>query len=271
MGKVRSLVIAISFAIIFILIMGCAAMAPVTEVSQNPADTIQATQDPDIKLKKFCSSFTAHLPYAPHVAVPMQPSGGYDLDPSEGGYGFGVAIDYTLMPGLRLVLDGTYSTYKRLVAENGVQSTSEWVFEMMDYLDHFTPAWAQDDVFMNMTSTGFKLGLKYGKDIRNFQPWFGLYYGYYSWQCNFLNKDKSSTWGSDEGYVGGLTYAVGIDFHIKGGTNNQDLFILTVFGEGASPVANPEINDLFYTGWTWNNAGGNHIMAPYRLGIALSF
>jgi hypothetical protein len=47
--------------------------------------------------------------------------------------------------------------------------------------------------------------------------------------------------------------------------------MLTVFGEGASPVANPEINDLFYTGWTWNNAGGNHIMAPYRLGIALSF
>jgi hypothetical protein len=62
-----------------------------------------------------------------------------------------------------------------------------------------------------------------------------------------------------------------MDFHLKGGLNDQDLFMITLFGEGASPVANPEINDLFYNGWTWTNGGGNHIMAPYRLGIALSF
>ena len=128
----------------------------------------------DVKTKKLRPSFTVHLPYAPHVAVPIHPSGSYDLDPNDGGYGFGVAIDYTITPGLRLVLDGTYSTYKRIVAKNGIQSTSEWVFKMMDYFDHFTPAWTQDDVYMNMTSSGFRLGLKYGKDIRNFQPWAGL-------------------------------------------------------------------------------------------------
>lgn len=271
MNKVKNLAIAISTAIIFILIQSCAMLAPNSGVTQNPADTIRTLQATDVKVKKLRPSFTVHLPYAPHVAVPMHPSGGYDLDPNDGGYGFGVAIDYTIMPGLRFVLDGTYSTYKRIVAENGIQSTSEWVFEMMDYSDHFTPAWTQDDVYMNMTSSGFKLGVKYGKEIKNIQPWVGLYYGFYSWQCDFMNKDKSSTWGKDEGYVGGLTYAVGVDFHIKGGLNNQDMFMITLFGEGASPVANPEINDLFYTGWNWTNAGGNHIMAPYRLGIALSF
>lgn len=263
-------VLCISSGIFIILIQGCALQAPIAGVSQNPPETVNSDQITESKVKKLRPSFTIHLPFAPHVAVPMHPSGTNDLDPNNGGYGFGVAVDYTLMPGLRVVLDGTYSTYKRLAAENGKKSTSEWVFEMMDYSDHFTPTWNQDDVFMNMTSTGFKLGLKYGKDIKDFQPWAGLYYGYYSWQCNFLNKDKSSTWGKDGGYVGGLTYAIGIDFHIKAPDKNE-LFMLTIFGEGASPVAHPEINDLFYTGWNWNNAGGNHIMGPYRLGIALSF
>lgn len=271
MDKVKNLMIAVTAAIIFSLVQGCASQAPLMKASQSTSDTVKTAQAPEAKVKKLRPSFTFHIPYAPHVAVPMYPSGSYDLDPNDGGLGFGVAIDYTLMPGLRLVLDGTYSNYKRLVAENGSQSTSEWVFEMMEYADHYTPVWTQEDVYMNMTSSGFRLGLKYGKDIKNLQPWFGLYYGYYSWQCNFLNKDKSSTWGKDQGYVGGLTYALGVDIHFKNSSGTDDLFMLTIFGEGASPVAHPEINDLFYQGWNWSNAGGNHIMGPYRLGVALSF
>lgn len=141
----------------------------------------------------------------------------------------------------------------------------------MDYSDHYTPEWTQENVYMNMSATGFRLGVKYGKDIKNFQPWAGIYYGIYSWRCNFLNKKKSSSWGTDEGYVAGLTYSIGVDFHIKESSAGKDLFIVTLFGEGASPVANPEISDLFYSGWTWTNAGGNHIMGPYRIGLALSF
>ena len=183
---------------IFTIVQGCATISPLTVLRENPADTLNAGQAAETKVKKLRPSFTLHVPIAPHVAVPMHPAGTYDLDPNDGGFGLGVAIDYTIMPGLRHVLDGTTSNYKRLVAEHMSQSTSEWIFEMMDY-------------------------------------------------------------------------SAVVDFHIKESSAGKDLFIVTLFGEAASPVVNPEFNDLFYTGWTWPNSGGNHIMGPCRIGLALSF
>jgi len=62
---------------------------------------------------------------------------------------------------------------------------------------------------------------------------------------------------------------MGVDFSI--GISPKDTILFTVFADFGSPVAHPEIDNLFKDGWNWKNVGGNHIMGPYRFGVTLGF
>lgn len=115
-----------------------------------------------------------------------------------------------------------------------------------------------------MQSTGMRLGGKFFFSDKSVRPWAGIAVGYYAWTVNYYNEDKKQTYGSDEGSLPGLTYLFGMDFRIM-----DDVF-LSAFADLASPVANYNIEGLFYPQWDITDYQA-HIMGPYRFGITLSF
>lgn len=107
-----------------------------------------------------------------------------------------------------------------------------------------------------------RLGAKYDFQKNGFRPWVGVGFGIYRWTVDYATVDRASSWGSDTGLASGATFLLGVDIFVGQGS------MITLFGDFASPVANPLIDDLFHEGWTWDNVVGNHVMGPYRLGVS---
>jgi len=187
--------------------------------------------------------------------------------PIESPYGFGLSVDYNVNPSLRIFLDGNFYTYRKQVGIEGLESSSTWVFEMNDYATNLISF--NKDAYFYMQTTGFRLGAKYGFQKNNFRPWVGAGFGFYAWKADYATADRSGSWGSDNGTATGVTFLFGVDYIL--GRDSKKPIIITFFGDLASPVANPEIDDLFQDGWTWDNAGGNHIMGTSRFGFSIGF
>ena len=186
----------------------------------------------------------------------------------ENPYGFGLSIDYNIDSSLRLFLDGNFYSYQRQVGVEGEYSSSFWVSEMTDYASNLIGPF-DEDAYFYMKTTGFRVGVKYGFQRESFRPWVGAGIGIYSWNADYATADKTGSWGSDFGSVAGATFLFGVDFIF--GRDSEKPMMITFFGDLASPVANPIIDDLFQDGWTWENSGGSHIMGPYRFGISIGF
>ena len=188
------------------------------------------------------------------------------------GYGFGIAINYRPIRNLSVFFDITAHAWKFQVAQEGMQSESDWVFEQTDYISRYMAAFEQD-VYFNMNTTQIRLGAKYIFPIHEkVEPWIGIGFGYAVWTANFLSSDKKSTYGSDTGNGTSLSYLAGIDFRLKSSKEEKSELLLTLFIDIGSPLAQPiEVNDLFYEGWTWESTAGEHAILPYRFGIALGW
>jgi hypothetical protein len=219
------------------------------------------------KESHFLFGFFGQYPFGKANTAVISPEDSYgNLNPIDLGYGFGLSVEYRLAPSLRLFLDGSHSSYRKQVGIAGANSSSFWVFEMTGYTTnelHF-----DDDAFMYMDTTGFRLGAKLVLPGSGIQPWIGAGVGYYRWDAAYMTGDRSSTWGSDGGYAWGLTYLGGVDIRVSKGDGNG--LWLTVFADLAAPAVFPVIENLFQAGWTWDNAGGNHIMGPYRVGAGFA-
>ncbi|MBE3133264.1 MAG: hypothetical protein IMZ55_07305 [Acidobacteria bacterium] len=205
------------------------------------------------KESHFLLGFFGQYPFGQVNTAVVSPEDSYaDFNPIDFGYGFGLSVEYRLAPSLRLFLDGSHSSF--------------WVYEMTGYTTnqlHFN-----DDVFMYMDTTGFRLGAKLVLPGRGIQPWIGAGVGYYRWDAAYMTGDRSSTWGSDGGYAWGLTYLGGVDIRVFEVGGNG--LWLTVYADLAAPAVFPVIENLFQAGWTWDNSGGNPIMGPYRVGAGFA-
>lgn len=185
--------------------------------------------------------------------------------PIESPYGFGLSIDYSIDPSIRLFLDGNFYSYRKQVGVEDQYSTSFWVFEMNDYASNLINF--NEDAYFYMQTTGFRLGAKYSIQKKNLRPWVGAGIGFYAWKASYDNVDRSASWGSDNGTATGVTFLFGVDLILSRESKNP--IMITLYGDMASPVANPIIDDLFQDGWTWDNAGGNHIMGTSRFGFSI--
>jgi hypothetical protein len=224
----------------------------------------QTEQSPE---SKTLVGFSLALPggRAPSTALT---NSGETIDKS---YGFGVILQRRIVKNAALFFDINLNTYNNKIGEQGTDVQSIWtVAESAMHWDepgapqiqyvHNLPT----DVHFDMQSTGIRLGGKYYFGSSRIKPWAGLGFGFYKWQVNYFNEDKKQTYGSDEGFVTGLTYLFGVDFKLI-----NDIFI-TAFADLASPVAEYEIEGLFYPQWDITDYQA-HIMGPYRFGITLSF
>jgi hypothetical protein len=204
--------------------------------------------------------------------VPARPDGGsYNPHGSDKytGLGFGVKIDYRIIELIALSFDINNYTSTTPVAEAGGYASSDWVWRMNDYDTRLIGPFP-NDAYYNITTTGFRLGLKiYPMKKEQIQPWYGIYYGYYAVNLGIYTKDEKSHWGSSDLNTGGLTFMnFGVDFW-----NKTKSFGGTGFLELGSPVVrNYLIENCLHTGWTFEDFGeGTHIFGYTRVGISLNF
>jgi len=177
------------------------------------------------------------------------------------GYFVGVNFEFALIPNFHLFIDGTTASQQVDVAGSDGITSSFWIYEQTGYSTHDRTL--ATDCIAQMRGTGFRGGMKYYLTENSaIRPWAGLGYGLYRWTFSYLNSEKTKTYGEATGMVSGLTYVVGVSFVLDPKTH------IVLFGDLTSPAAFPKIDNLFGTGWTWDNTGGNPIMGPYRVGIA---
>lgn len=170
-----------------------------------------------------------------------------------------------------LFLDANTYDYNILIGKQGTDVTTGWTSG--EGSTHWDEAGAPHilyvhnlatDVHFDMQSTGFRLGAKYYIFGNKIHPWVGAGYGFYKWTVNYFNSDKTQTYGTDDGYVFGLTYLGGVRFKIMKGLD------ISLFADLASPVAFYTINGLFYPQWNikkWDSP----IFGTQRFGFTLFF
>ena len=204
--------------------------------------------------------------------VPARPVGGtYSSSGSDPytGLGFGINFDYRFLEHISLHFDINNYTSSSPVAYEGEYASSSWVHEMTDYSTNEVGPFTEN-VNYNINTTGMRLGLRvYPVNKAQFQPWIGIYYGYYTNTMGIYSDDKERTWGNTSLDVSGLSYLnFGIDFWDKSQSTGG-----TIFVELGSPVAKDyKIENCINDGWTFQDYGeGTHIFGYYRIGLTLNF
>lgn len=213
----------------------------------------------------FAVAFQGAWATGPVTTAVQLPTDYGSMNPVDSGWGGGLTIEYALMPALRIFLDGNYFIYRKQVGIAGQNSSGDWVFEMTGYSTnqlHFS-----QNAYFDMNTAGFRAGLKAVLPLGNMQPWIGAGYGYYHWNASYDTQDRSSSWGSAGGYVWGITYLAGVDWWLSASAKSG--FFVRLYADLTSPAVFPVINNLFETGWTWDNSGGNSIMGAYRFGVSI--
>lgn len=199
-------------------------------------------------------------------AIPMYPDGESPVSQNYSAFGYGLNINYNFSKSVSVFFDGTIFSRKTPGAYQGGYGTSLWVFEMNQYNTNLIGPFS-DDAYYFVNGTGLRLGIKGYLSRKKIQPWFGLSYGFYSWNVGYYTEDKKKTWGSAGGTMGNLHYMnFGVDII------SRDLGIgATIFFDFGSPVTKFKIDDLFNDGWNYNSQEGIHLMGYNRIGISLMF
>jgi hypothetical protein len=246
---------------------------PVAEkISESRAVT--ATSPAPVTKSKFMMGFNAVLPTSTWPATALSNMGSTSFlkgqDHTVKSYGFGILMQMNISKNISLFLDGNIYSYNILIGKKGKDVQTAWtVAESAMHWDESGAPHIQyvhdlpTDVHFDMQATGFRLGGKYFVGNKKIRPWMGAAFGFYRWDVNYCNEDKSQTYGKDGGYVTGMTFLGGIDFEIMPG------IVITPFIDLASPVATYKIEGLFYP--QWDIEFDSHIMGTNRFGLTLSF
>lgn len=238
----------------------------ISEESLQPAE--------DVSGSRFRIGFSGIYPTGTWPATALSNMGTTSFLKSQGhnikSYGLGVLVQYNISKNISLFLDGNTYNYNIFLAEQGEDVQSVWtVAESAIHWDepgapqilyvHNLPT----DVHFDMQTTGFRLGVKYYMLNKKIRPWIGAGFGFYEWEANYYNESKDQTYGSDRDFVTGITFLGGIDFEPVTG------LVIALFADLASPVANYQMEGLFYPQWDIDYE--SHIMGTSRLGLTISF
>ena len=184
------------------------------------------------------------------------------------GFAYGVNIDYQFSEYLSAHFDILTFSRKTPVTYNNGYAASDWIFEMTDYNSRIVGPF-NDDYYYFVNSTGIRLGLKLFIPLKGrIKPWYGIYYGFYSWYAGIYNLKKTKTYGNVDGTVSDLSYLnLGINIPLS------DIGSIDFFAEFGSPVTrNYEIQNCIIDGWTFKDYGeGFHLFGYNRFGLAFNF
>lgn len=245
------------------------------QIQESELEAIgKATPQTNEGKSRFLIGFSGVFPTGIWPATALSNMGNTSFLKSQGhsvkSYGFGVMIQGRITDHFSLFFDINAYDYNILVGKKGTDVSTAWT--TAEGATHWDEVGAPKilyvhnlptDVHFDMQSTGFRLGGKYIVGKSRMRPWIGLAAGYYKWTANYFNEDKSQTYGTDEGYVAGVTFLFGVDFEIMKGV------VVTPFADLTSPVATYKMEGLFYPQWDIEN--DSHIMGTSRFGLTLSF
>jgi hypothetical protein len=178
-------------------------------------------------------------------------------------YGFGVLIQGNISSHFSLFFDMNAYDYNIFLGSKGQKVTTAWTTSEGAANSSQLYAQLPDNMNFDMQATGLRLGGKYIIGNNKIRPWAGAAFGYYKWTANYYNKEKTSSWGKDEGFVTGLTFQLGVDFELMPG------IIITPFADLASPAVTYKMKDLIYK--QWDIEYDSPIMGTSRLGLTVSF
>lgn len=224
-------------------------------------------QEEEVNESKYLIGINLVLPTGMAPATALTNSG----KPIEKSYGLGLIIQRKVAQKINIFFDINTYNYNIFLAGKGSDVQSIWtVAESAVHWDEPGAPHIQyvndlpTDVHFDMQATGFRLGGKYIFTDKKIRPWAGAAFGFYEWEANYFNEDKDKSYGSDRGYVTGLTVLGGVDFRLT-----EDI-VITAFADLASPVAEYTMEGLFYPQWDITDYQ-SHIMGTNRFGITLSF
>ncbi|HSM94270.1 MAG TPA: hypothetical protein VLT47_15440 [Anaeromyxobacteraceae bacterium] len=204
------------------------------------------------------------LPFGEHLTTALTPSDApYQINEPDRSYALGIVGQYDVSPSLRVFFDGGLYRQSVKVAKANQPAGSFWVYEQSGYTNTSHSLTFDKDMTYFMDTTALRLGAAWVVPLGSFDAWVGATLGVYAWQATYGTDDRKSKWGQTSATVTGATLIMGADMPMG------DLGAIGLFLDLASPAAEGEIHDLFYTGWTWKVA--HHVMGPYRFGVRLLF
>lgn len=175
-----------------------------------------------------------------------------------GGYFFGFGILYPLSPNFEVGFLGEIGRKSADVAYEGEASSGGWVY--IETGSHETGVFPADVKYF-FDAVSMRAAIRYVYPGEKYRIWGGIAPGIFTVNANFLTPERDGTYGEFTKGQFGVTYQVGIDLILG------DIGRFTIFADLASPVMDAEYTDLFGIA-DWN--GGNHIMSPNRIGIAIT-
>ncbi|MDT8402884.1 MAG: hypothetical protein RQ743_14455 [Bacteroidales bacterium] len=175
-----------------------------------------------------------------------------------GGWFFGFGILYPLSKNIEIGLLGEIGRKSADVAYEGEVSSGGWVY--VETGSHETGVFPADVKYF-FDAVSLRAAIRYVYPMEKFRIWGGIAPGIFTVNANFLTAERDGTYGEFSKGQAGITYQVGIDLLMG------DFGKISIFGDLASPVVDAEYTNLFgIADW----GGGNHIMSPYRIGLALT-
>jgi hypothetical protein len=180
--------------------------------------------------------------------------------PYDKAWGVGMGIDYRLYDYLALSFDAGMSTWEKLLIKEGGYGVGSWVLEQRSYSLATTLTTFPNDVIYYMDTVYMRPGVKYIFMTGFFQPYAGLYYGFYKWKATIGNKSKELEYATDSGSTSCFGVQAGVDLVF-------DSILFRFYWEYSSPLADPKFNQLFYPGWEYESTGGQNIDGLYKIGF----
>lgn len=175
-----------------------------------------------------------------------------------GGYFFGFGLLYPAAKNVEIGLLGEVGRKSADVAYEGEVSSGGWV--LVETGSHETGVFPADVKYF-FDAISLRAAIRYVYPKEKYRLWGGIAPGIFTVNANFLTAERDGSYGEYSKGQFGITYQIGADLLLG------DLGRLTIFADLASPVVDAEYENLFgIADWS----GGNHIMSPYRIGIAIA-
>jgi hypothetical protein len=161
-------------------------------------------------------------------------------------------------PWLRLFGDWTYFTHRTKAADQNKAAPK------VGLPAPSTALFPESDVYYQMNTHAFRLGLKASLPNRFVEPWIDGTVGVYSWSAEYLDGTREFTYGADQGTAFGATAGTGIDFHFA---QAHSVLTITPFLEWGAPTVNPKITNIADIGQDWKDDHGTITAPESRFGI----
>ena len=164
-------------------------------------------------------------------------------------------------PWLRVSGDWVYFTHRTKAADQNK------VASKVDMPAPGTVVFDESDVYYQVNTHAFRLGLKASLPNRFIEPWINGTLGMYVWSAEYLDGTREWTYNGDSGVAFGGTVGTGVDFHFA---MAHSVLTLTPFLEWGAPVVKPHVIDVAALGQSWDDTYGTPVAPQSRFGLQLA-